>query len=70
MIRFCTLYSSSSGNSVFISDGRTNLLVDAGVSASKIVNALGDIGNIRIILPGWESLQGSTTFPYMPMKKQ
>ncbi len=44
MIRFCTLFSSSSGNSIFISDGTTNLLVDAGVSASKITNALSQIG--------------------------
>ncbi len=44
MIRFCTLFSSSGGNSVFISDGSTNLLIDAGVSAAKIVNALESIG--------------------------
>lgn len=44
MIRFCTLFSSSSGNCVFASDGTTNLLIDAGVSASKIVNSLGEIG--------------------------
>jgi len=44
MLRFCTLFSSSSGNCTFISDGSTNLLVDAGVSASKIVNSLADIG--------------------------
>lgn len=44
MIRFCTLFSSSSGNSIYISDGRTNILVDAGVSASKIVNSLGELG--------------------------
>ena len=44
MIRFCTLYSSSSGNSIFVSDGDTNILIDAGVSASKIVTALDKIG--------------------------
>ena len=44
MIRFCTLFSSSGGNCAFVSDGSTNLLVDAGVSASKIVNALESIG--------------------------
>jgi len=44
MIRFCTLYSSSSGNSVFISDTNTNIIIDAGVSAAKIVNALETIG--------------------------
>lgn len=44
MVKFCTLYSSSSGNCVFISDGETNLLVDAGVSASKICSALESLG--------------------------
>ena len=44
MIRFCTLYSSSSGNCVFLSDGKTSILIDAGVSAAKITNALGSIG--------------------------
>lgn len=44
MIRFCTLYSSSSGNCAYLSDGSTSILVDAGVSASKITNSLKSIG--------------------------
>ncbi len=44
MIRFCTLYSSSSGNCTFISDTKTKILIDAGVSASKIVTSLEELG--------------------------
>ena len=44
MIRFCSLYSGSSGNSLFISDGTTRLLIDAGLSAKKIILALHSIG--------------------------
>lgn len=37
---FCTLYSSSSGNSFLFSDGDTSILFDAGVSMKKISEAL------------------------------
>ncbi len=43
MIKFCTLYSSSSGNSTLLSDGDTNILIDAGVSAAKITAALSNL---------------------------
>ncbi len=40
MARFCSLFSSSSGNSTFISTGKTNILIDAGVSAKRLKTAL------------------------------
>lgn len=44
MIKFYTLFSSSSGNSTLLTTGETNILIDAGVSASKICASLKDIG--------------------------
>lgn len=43
MFNFCSLYSGSSGNSLFVETPNTRLLVDAGVSSKKIENALLDI---------------------------
>lgn len=43
MLNFCSLYSGSSGNSLFVESSNTKLLVDAGVSSKKIENALTDI---------------------------
>ena len=43
MLKFCSLYSGSSGNSLFVSSNNTNILIDAGVSAKKITEALTSI---------------------------
>ncbi len=40
MSRFCSLFSSSSGNSTFIGSSKTGILIDAGVSAKKLKEAL------------------------------
>ena len=40
MARFCPLYSGSSGNSTFVGNKDEGLLVDAGVSCKKILEAL------------------------------
>ena len=42
MARFCSLFSSSSGNSTFISSASSSLLIDAGVSAKRMMKALTD----------------------------
>lgn len=44
MIKFCSLYSGSSGNSLFLGVGNTRLLIDAGLSAKRIIEALVSIG--------------------------
>lgn len=43
MFKFCSLYSGSSGNSLFVETDNTKLLIDAGVSSKKIEKALNDI---------------------------
>ena len=40
MGQFCSLYSSSSGNSLFFKDDSTKILIDAGVSLKKIKEGL------------------------------
>ena len=44
MLTFQTLFSGSTGNSSFITDGRTRILVDAGVSCKRITEALRSLG--------------------------
>ena len=43
MFEFCSLFSGSSGNSLFVQTEKTKLLVDCGESAKKITNSLSDI---------------------------
>ena len=44
MAKFCVLASSSAGNSTYISCASGAVLVDAGISCRRIVNAIADIG--------------------------
>ncbi len=43
MLNFCSLYSGSTGNSLFVESNNTKILIDAGVSCKKIVEALNSI---------------------------
>lgn len=40
MAKFCSLFSSSSGNATFVGNGDRGILIDAGVSAKRIKEAL------------------------------
>lgn len=42
MSRFCPLFSSSKGNSTYLSGGGAHLLVDVGVSLRQLTKALGE----------------------------
>ena len=44
MARFCPLFSSSSGNCTYIGSASGGILIDAGVSAKQMRQALWDIG--------------------------
>lgn len=54
MLNFRSLYSGSTGNSLFLQSQNTNILIDTGVSAKKICSALSscdsDIEKIDAIL--------------------
>ena len=60
MFNFCSLYSGSSGNSLFVQSDTTNILIDSGESAKKIENALSSIDvsaeNINAIIVTHEHL--------------
>lgn len=43
MLNFCSLYSGSSGNSLFVQSDNTKLLIDCGMSSKKIEEALSSI---------------------------
>ncbi len=44
MIKFCSLYSGSSGNSYYVNIDNKKILLDMGKSLKKITEALGNIG--------------------------
>ena len=69
MFNFCSLYSGSSGNSLFVESENTKLLVDAGVSSKKIEEALANleidptsIDGILITHEHLDHVQGLGTF--------
>lgn len=43
MVKFCSLFSGSSGNAIFLGTEKTKLLIDAGLSGKRIVEALSAI---------------------------
>lgn len=45
MLEFCSLYSGSSGNCLFVSTKSAKILVDCGVSGKKICDGLNSIDN-------------------------
>lgn len=44
MIKFCSLVSSSKGNAVLVSNGKTNILIDCGISKRRTADALAQAG--------------------------
>jgi len=44
MLKCCSLYSGSTGNSLFLSSENTKVLIDAGASGKKIIEGLESIG--------------------------
>lgn len=44
MIKFCSLYSGSQGNCIFLGTDRTKILIDAGMNAKQIEQGLHAIG--------------------------
>jgi len=72
MLKFCSLYSGSSGNSLYVENNNTKILVDAGVSGKKIVEALAslnvDITDINAILVTHEHTDHTLSLPVLSKK--
>lgn len=52
MISFCSLFSGSSGNAAFVRTENTRLLVDAGLSGKRVIEAMHSIGEDPLSLNG------------------
>lgn len=44
MLKFCSIFSGSSGNCLFVNSNHTKILIDAGVSCKKVCEGLESIG--------------------------
>ncbi|MBQ8004177.1 MAG: MBL fold metallo-hydrolase, partial [Oscillospiraceae bacterium] len=44
MLKVCPLASGSNGNCTYISDGKTHILIDTGISATRIIRELSMLG--------------------------
>lgn len=44
MLKICPIASGSNGNCTYISDGKVNILIDAGISATRIIRELSGLG--------------------------
>ena len=72
MFHFYSLYSGSSGNSLFVETSNTKILIDAGESAKKITEALShlhvDVSDINAIFVTHEHTD-HTKFRFLQIKK-
>lgn len=72
MLKFCSLYSGSSGNSLLIESNNTKVLVDCGTSAKKVVTALKnleiDITDIDAILVTHEHTDHTQSLGFLSKK--
>lgn len=69
MARFCSLYSSSSGNCTYIGSSHGGILIDIGVSAKRTAEALAEIGvdpseigGIFVTHEHWDHVNGVRVF--------
>lgn len=72
MLKCCSLYSGSTGNSFFVQSDSTKILIDVGVSLRKIENALSSLNvtlkNIDAILITHEHIDHVKSLPTISKK--
>ena len=72
MLKFCSLYSGSSGNCLYIENIDTKILIDAGVSGKKITEALASLNvnvtDINAILVTHEHIDHSKSLHVLSKK--
>lgn len=68
-MKFCTLASGSSGNSLLIDTGVTKVLVDAGIGIRELIKRLGRLGvgisEVDCVIVTHEHADHSSALPYL-----